>query len=193
MAWGISIAEQNGVNRIPDWVVLSWWWWMCTMMTSSNGNIFRVTGPLCWEFTGFDVSFDLHLNQHLSKQWKCRWFETPSCSLWRNCNHDMNLHNECIYFSIISSHVWEVGANVRRRYLSNVFSHDTYTWRADPGRPTINIRSHTKRSSDKVSFVKYYEVEEILPWYSFCIYQINWTITEIAACIGNHNHVKRWM
>ena len=23
------------------------------MMTSSNGNIFRVTGPLCWEFTGY--------------------------------------------------------------------------------------------------------------------------------------------
>ena len=23
-----------------------------TMMTSSNGNIFLVTGPLCWEFTG---------------------------------------------------------------------------------------------------------------------------------------------
>ena len=22
------------------------------MMTSSNGNIFRITGPLCWEFTG---------------------------------------------------------------------------------------------------------------------------------------------
>ena len=42
------------------------------MMTSSNGNIFRVTGPLCGEFTGpgefpvqrpvprsFDVFFDL--------------------------------------------------------------------------------------------------------------------------------------
>ena len=25
---------------------------MATMMTSSNGNIFRVTGPLCGEFTG---------------------------------------------------------------------------------------------------------------------------------------------
>ena len=24
----------------------------CIMMTSSNGNIFRVTGPLCGEFTG---------------------------------------------------------------------------------------------------------------------------------------------
>ena len=26
--------------------------WYCTMMTSSNGNIFRVTGLLCGEFTG---------------------------------------------------------------------------------------------------------------------------------------------
>ena len=51
------------------------------MMTSSNGNIFRVTGPLCREFTGpgefptqrpvarnFDVFFDLRLNKRLSKQ-----------------------------------------------------------------------------------------------------------------------------
>ena len=51
------------------------------MMTSSNGNIFRVTGPLCGEFTSpgefptqrpvmwsFDVFFDLHLNKWLSKQ-----------------------------------------------------------------------------------------------------------------------------
>ena len=51
------------------------------MMTSSNGNIFRVTGPLCGEFTGdrwiprtqrpvtrsFDVFFDLRLNKRLSK------------------------------------------------------------------------------------------------------------------------------
>ena len=51
------------------------------MMTSSNGNIFRVNVPLCGEFTGpgefpaqrpvtrsFDVFFDLRLNQRLSKQ-----------------------------------------------------------------------------------------------------------------------------
>ena len=38
------------------------------MMTSSNGNVFRVTGPLCGEFTAqrpvtqsFDVFFDLRL------------------------------------------------------------------------------------------------------------------------------------
>ena len=69
------------------------------MMTSSNGNIFRVTGPLCGEFTGtvefptqrpvtrsFDVFFDLRLNKRLSKQPWGWWFETPSWSLWRHCN-----------------------------------------------------------------------------------------------------------
>ena len=49
------------------------------MMTSSNGNIFRVTGHLCGEFTGefptqrpvtrsFDVFIDLRLYKRLSKQ-----------------------------------------------------------------------------------------------------------------------------
>ena len=69
------------------------------MMTSSNGNIFRVTGHLCGEFTGpgefptqrpvtrsFDVFFDLRLNKRLSKQSWGWWFETPSWSLWRHCN-----------------------------------------------------------------------------------------------------------
>ena len=69
------------------------------MMTSSNGNIFRVTGPLCGEFTvpgefptqkpvtrSFDVFFDLRLNKRLSKQPWAGWFETLSWSLWRHCN-----------------------------------------------------------------------------------------------------------
>ena len=69
------------------------------MMTSSNGNTFRVTGPLCGEFTGtgefptrrpvtrsFDVFFDLRLKKRLSKQPWGWWFETPAWSLWRQCN-----------------------------------------------------------------------------------------------------------
>ena len=57
-------------------------------MTSSNGNIFRVTGllhgnsPVTGEFPSqkpvarsFDVFFDLRLNQQLSEQWRRRWFE----------------------------------------------------------------------------------------------------------------------
>ena len=76
------------------------------MMTSSNGNMFRVTGfcagnspvtagnsPVTSEFPShrpvtrsFDVFFDLRLNKRLSKQSRRRWFETPSSSLWRHCN-----------------------------------------------------------------------------------------------------------
>ena len=61
------------------------------MMTPSNGNIFRVTGPLCGEFpsqnplTGsFDVFFDLRLHKRSSEQSKRRWFETPWRPLWRH-------------------------------------------------------------------------------------------------------------
>ena len=77
--------------------ILSWPTFL--MMTSSNGNIFRITGPLCGEFTGpsevptqrpvtwrFDVFLDLRLNKRLSKQPRGWWFETPSWSLWRQCN-----------------------------------------------------------------------------------------------------------
>ena len=65
------------------------------MMTSPNGNIFRVTGLLWRESTGHwwipvtkasDVFFDLRLNKRLSKQSRRRWFETSSRSLWRHRN-----------------------------------------------------------------------------------------------------------
>ena len=69
------------------------------MVTSSNGNIFRATGPLCGEFTGhrwiphtkpvmqsFTVFFDLRLNKRLSKQSWGWWFGTPYRSLWSHCN-----------------------------------------------------------------------------------------------------------
>ena len=69
------------------------------MMTSSNGNIFRVTGHLWWECTGprfipaqrpvtrgFDVLFDLRMNKRLSKQSWSWWFEKLTRPLWRHCN-----------------------------------------------------------------------------------------------------------
>ena len=88
------------------------------MMTSSNGNIFRVTGHLCGEFTGpgefpaqrsvtrsFDVFFDLHLNKGLSKQSWGWWIETPQRPLWRHSNvideyHDYLLIDTTIYVQL---------------------------------------------------------------------------------------------
>ena len=79
------------------------------MMTSSNGNIFRVTRPLWGEFVGefpsqrpvtrsFDVLFDLR--KRLSKQSWRWWFERPSCPLWRHCNVLRSSHTE-IHANII--------------------------------------------------------------------------------------------
>ena len=88
----IHIGQVNVFNEKGHYI----------MMTSSNGNIFRVTGPLCGEFTGpgefpaqwpvtrsFDVFFDLGLNKRLSKQPWGWWFETPPWSLWRQCKDDL--------------------------------------------------------------------------------------------------------
>ena len=86
-----------------------------TMMTSSNGNIFRATGPL-WgnspvisEFSSqrpvtrsFDIFFDLRLNKRLSKQSKRRWFETPSHPLWRHCNDYIEI-TACVLYVLIPS------------------------------------------------------------------------------------------
>ena len=100
----VRLLTHMCVTR-PRWVtglvtVLSVGMCCCQiMMTPSNGSIFRVTSPLCGEFTGpgdfptqrpvtrsFDVFFDLRLNKGLSKQPWGWWFETPSWSLWRQCN-----------------------------------------------------------------------------------------------------------
>ena len=75
------------------------------MMKSSNGNIFRVTGHLCGDFTGprgefpaqrpvirsFDVFFDLRLGKSFSKQSWGWWFEMPLCQLWRQFNAGFSL------------------------------------------------------------------------------------------------------
>ena len=71
------------------------------MMTSSNGNIFHVTGLLCGEFTGHrwipcTKASDVELWCFLwsaawingcvnTDEWGW-WFEMPSCPLWRRCN-----------------------------------------------------------------------------------------------------------
>ena len=69
-----EMRDKHGVKRAPAHPPIG-------MMTSSNGNIFRVTDPLCGnppvtgEFPAqrpvtrsFDVIFDLRMNTQLSKQ-----------------------------------------------------------------------------------------------------------------------------
>ena len=97
----MQLKMQSSTRR-PFWSDQKYQWLWPNgyfTMTSSNGNIFRVTDPLCGEFTGpgefptqrpvtrsFDVFFDLRLDKRLSKQPWGWWFETPSWSLWRQCD-----------------------------------------------------------------------------------------------------------
>ena len=103
----IQCVYLCGANMpvLPVVLLMSHAIWWCfwhpeqCMMTSSNGNIFRVAGPLYAEFTGHlwnprtKVSgaglwcfFDLRLNKRLSKQSWGWWSEAPSRSLWCHCN-----------------------------------------------------------------------------------------------------------
>ena len=80
---------QNTVFIFKVVLIANYFLLWIIMMTSSNRNIIRVTGPLCGEFTGpgefptqrpvtrsFDVFFHLRLNKRLSKQPRGWWFET---------------------------------------------------------------------------------------------------------------------
>ena len=92
----LTLLPSYYKNSVLDTVVETY----CVfMMTSSNGNIFRVTIPLCGEFTGhrwmpLTKANDAELwcfrwsclNKRLSKQSEGWWVETPSRSLWRHCN-----------------------------------------------------------------------------------------------------------
>ena len=108
-------------------------------MTSSNGNIFRVTGHLCGEITGpcesptqrpvtrsFDVFFDLRLKKRLSKQWWGWCFETISCSLRRHRNGmntmkpgQIDCYLQTIYSKAFS---WKIGFNIDWNVIVSVGS-----------------------------------------------------------------------
>ena len=118
------------------------------MMTSSNGISFsallaRCAGnsPVTGEFPAqrpvarsFDVFFRLCLNERLSKQSRCWWFETLSRSLWRHCNVPNALHprlsrksdENLIWLSeIYKINLWNTKQTVTLRFVmaSNYIGH----------------------------------------------------------------------
>ena len=99
LVWLIGLMEQMFKARVWNNAIFVEWTIIVSMMTSSNGNIFCVTGPLCGEFTGHrwipctkasDAELwcflDLRLNKRLSKQSWGWWLGTLSRPVWRYCN-----------------------------------------------------------------------------------------------------------
>ena len=126
-------------------------------MTSSNGNIFRVTGPLCGEFTGpgefptqrpvtrsFDVFFDLRLNKRLSKHSWGWWFETLSLSLWRHHNVIDITFSMCLRHANRQKQGVTSACNTlssRRRY-----SHSLRTKHLEECLDTVHLRNYVNGS-----------------------------------------------
>ena len=96
-------------------------------MTSSNGNIFRLTGLCAGNSTvhsefptqrpvmqSFDVSFDLQLNERLSKQAWDWWFEMPLRSLWCHRNILLTYYLHSLFLLMISS---KHSCNLQKKYF----------------------------------------------------------------------------
>ena len=107
MPWKFDLDDRNFCSRglKADFVLSDaiahqpqkGMWFHDIVMTSSNGNIFRVTDPQCGKWPGNSphkgqwrgaliFSMICALNKRLSKQSRGWWFETPSRSLWRHCD-----------------------------------------------------------------------------------------------------------
>ena len=107
------------------------------MTMSYNGNIFRVTGSMCGQYTGqrwipltrpvmlsFGVFFDLRLNKRLGKQPRRQWFETPSHSLWRHCNESIRRNFKGVQ-KVTERSRWSNPWNVQQAYTGLFFPWDS--------------------------------------------------------------------
>ena len=85
-------ALNNGLKFNGNFLSLSWWRhqmetfsaWLA--LCEANPPVTGGFPSQCPMTRCFDVFFDLRLNKGLSKQSRRWWFETPSRSLWRQCN-----------------------------------------------------------------------------------------------------------
>ena len=90
------------------------------LMTSSNGNIFRNTGPLCGEFTGpgefpsqrpvtrsFDVFFDLHnWISVLERLWSGTRGHQSLLNAWVNNREAGDLRRHRAHYNVIVMESW---------------------------------------------------------------------------------------
>ena len=86
-------SSGGEIHQILPYMLPNPWWRHQMEIFSALLAFCAGNSPVTGEFPAqrpvtrtFDVLFDLCLNQQLSKQWRRRWFGTPSRSLWRHFN-----------------------------------------------------------------------------------------------------------
>ena len=121
------------------------------MMSSSNGNIFRVTDLLWGESTGqrwfpsqrpvtrsFGVFCDLFLNKRLSKHLRRCWFQTPSPSLWRHCNDFFGKYCKRSAYQFLCFDVSLSADSADRRY-TYLLTYESFQYRNRSRRKILSI------------------------------------------------------
>ena len=97
-----------------------------TIMTSSNGTIFRITSPLCWESTGHRwKTSDAELwcilwfapEHRAERTIRTPWFVTRLRSLWHHCN-DNNTYKTQL--SVGNGHISCHNTNCYNVYIHNI-------------------------------------------------------------------------
>ena len=88
-----SKAKQSDLHYMKSWKIC------ISMMTSSNGNIFRVTGPLCGEFTGHRW---IPLTKANDAELCCFLWSAPWINGWVNNREVGDLRHHCAHYDIIA-------------------------------------------------------------------------------------------
>ena len=165
------------------------------MMTSSNGNIFRVTGHLCGEFTGpgefpaqrpvtrsLDVLFDLRLNKQLSNQSWGWWFEMLSRPLWRQCNvanltryHPYYTTIKCLFLGLRENRI--IDDNLLFPYFKNIHRQEKMEYSTCAA--TDNELSTVKKNLPSDNDVWHFSIDQLL--------------SEILKCSLSYWIIEDWL
>ena len=103
--WGSQVHRANISQCFSCWQPCGIFHHTSLMMTSSKGNIFRVTGPLCREFT--DPRWILRTKASNAELWCFRW-SAPSVNGWENNREAGDLRRHHAHYDV----------NVMRNYMN---------------------------------------------------------------------------
>ena len=110
--WIYSFNFIPGNSRDGDWL----WCPIFPMMTSTNGNIFRVTGPLCREFTGHRW-IPLTVKASGAELWCFLWF-APWINGWESNREARYLRRHRAHYDVIVMPISTVKINLKLHSFS---------------------------------------------------------------------------
>ena len=105
--------------------------------------------PVMQSFDGF---FDLRLNNPLSKQPRCQWFEMPSGPLWHHCNEVAQIQTKMVPINLIwSESAWVIAESWCPQYSRGPYHAHGYAHYALMGKWPWGCMSRGQDSSSELN------------------------------------------